>query len=102
MANAMTYRFKYQAGRQPVGIKLEITCLAIPGSGRVTTSGQARLEYGSSCKDAIIWLSHCGAQELEARRMSTPRFDVSTLRTKYDVGAGADGKEEHPDGLPAL
>lgn len=93
MANAMTYRFDYQAARQPLGVKLEITCLAIPGSGRVTTSGRAQLEYGSSCKDAIIWLSHCGAQELETRRMSTPRFDVSTLRTKYDVGGGADGSQ---------
>jgi hypothetical protein len=64
--------------------------LALPGSGRVTITGQAQVEYGSSCRDAIYWLGQSAGKEIQERRMGTPRFDPSTLRTDYDVGGGVE------------
>lgn len=90
MANAMSYYVTPDALRQPQGIQLAITCLALPGSGRVTITGQAQVEYGSSCRDAIYWLSQAGGQGIEKMGMGTPRFDPSTLGTDYDVGRGAE------------
>lgn len=86
MANALSYRFTRTTPREPFGVMLKIACLVVPGSGRVTTTGEAQLEYGSSCKNAIDWLSRHGGKEIEKRGMGKPRFDASTLRAQFDVG----------------
>lgn len=88
MVTAMTNCCSTTIPPEPMGFQLEITCLAVPGSGRVATSGLAQLEYGSSCKNAVDWLSDLGGREMEKRGMGTPRFDPSTLRKQYDVSGG--------------
>lgn len=99
MVTAMTNCCSTTIPPEPMGVQLEITCLAVPGSGRVATSGLAQMEYGSSCKNAVDWLSDLGGRGIGERGMGTPRFDPSTLRKQYDVSGGGRNRGTWADGL---